>query len=111
MGWFDLDAGIAVLAGDAKAAAEKVLHTKKYGAVKAAEMRRKKFLEVQARHRRERHSGGKLAVILTSPATIILAVIYIPNGGWLVLVPIAFAMFMYLLGQLGSTKWMHNPYK
>ena len=31
MGWFDLDAGIAYLAGEAKAAAEKAINTRKLG--------------------------------------------------------------------------------
>lgn len=111
MGWFDLDAGIAVLAGEAKAAAEKAIHTRKYGAAKAAEIQRQKFLEVQARHKRERRSAAKWMVILTSPVTVLLAVFCLPAGGGLILIPIAFPIMVYLLGQLGSTKWMHNPYK
>ena len=111
MGWFDLDAGIAYLAGEAKAAAEKAIHTRKHGSVKAAEIRRQKFLEVQARHRRERHSAAKWMVIVTSPVAVLLAVICLPAGGGLILIPIAFPVVVYLLAKMGSTKWMHNPYK
>ena len=111
MGWFDLDAGIAYLAGEAKAAAEKAINTRKHGAAKAAEIRRQKFLEVKARHRRERRSSAKWMVVLTSPITLLLAVVYVPAGGWFPLLPFMFAGLVYLLALVGATKWQHNPYK
>ena len=112
MGWFDLDAGIAYLAGEAKAAAEKAINTRKHGAAKAAEIRRQKFLEVDAKHRRERRSTAKWMVILTSPITLLLAVVLLPAGGPGVWVPFFFVAFVYGLARIPWVyKWQHNPYK
>ena len=109
MGWFDLDAGIAYLAGEAKAAAEKAINTRKHGAAKAAEIQRQKFLEVEARHRRERRSALKWSFLISSPITVLLAVVFVPSGGWFV--PLAFAGIVCLGALMGSTKYQNNPYK
>ena len=112
MGWFDLDAGIAYLAGEAKAAAEKAINTRKHGAAKADEIRRQKFLEVEAKHRRERRSAAKWMIILTSPITLLLAVVYVPAGGWGVFIPFFPVAFFYGLSHIPWVfKWQHNPYK
>ena len=112
MGWFDLDAGIAYLAGEAKAAAENAINARKHGAAKAAEIRQQKFLEVEARHRRERRSAAKWMVVLTSPITLLLAFVYVPAGGWGVCVPFFVVAFIYGLARIPWVyKWQHNPYK